>query len=358
MSFESITREILGERPLQHRENRGHAQLPTQSWARLAKGLGAVILILLLAGCGRGTSVISPTVEEPETESPAAAFPVVMQTPPSPESLPTATVITPPAPLAALVNGEYLFLATYEAAVVDYEQVLLEQGLDLSSENGQTALAQMRGDVLEDMIDFVLIAQGGAALGVRIGAEDVENQVQADIAEGGGEELFTEWLAATDQTREDYVTMVGDALLAQRVFDVVTADVPDSAEQVHAWQICVGSTGEIEQILAPLEQGSTFEEVALEQALDPATEDSSGDLGWFPRGVIAPELEQEAFSLQVGETSDLVQLDDGYCLLKVVERDADHPMAADLLLELKLTAFDRWLDELRAASDIVRYVTE
>ena len=356
--------EILDRHPPERQQNRSRQPLATRSraWFTGASGAmaAALILVLFLAACSRGASEVTPTAAWGQTESPEATLPVGVPTHPPADPVPTATAtaVTPPAPLAAMVNGEYLFLTHYEAVVADYEQGLLEGGLDPSSEAGQAELADMRRNVLEDMIDFVLIAQGGATLGVGLSAEEVEAQVQVDIVEGGGQESFDEWLAATGQTREDYVTMVGDALLAQRVLDAVTDDVPDLAEQVHAWRICVGTSAEVEQLLALLEQGSTFENLALEWSLDTAGEEGNGDLGWFPRGVIAPELEQEAFSLQIGQVSDVVQLDGGYCLLQVAESEAERAVAPELLLQLKLVAFDRWLDELRAASDIDRFVTE
>ncbi|MGC9336331.1 MAG: hypothetical protein ACP5JJ_19510, partial [Anaerolineae bacterium] len=105
------------------------------------------------SGADNGPVVIVSTVEveeEPEIEATAAATPV-------PTITPTAT---PPAPLAALVNGEYVFLDDFEERFSQYQQALFDQGLDPNTEDGQAMLAQARLDVLEGMIDSLLVEQG------------------------------------------------------------------------------------------------------------------------------------------------------------------------------------------------------
>jgi hypothetical protein len=133
-------------------------------------------------------------------------------------------VVTPPAPLAASVNGEYIFLADYQGRVTQYEEMLLAQGLDPRSEAGQAQLTQMQLDVLEAMIDTALIEQGAEALGLRLGSDALEASMQASIAAGGGEAAFEEWLGATGQSRDEYTEMLREALLLRLVLRAVSND--------------------------------------------------------------------------------------------------------------------------------------
>lgn len=324
--------------------------------------LTALTLVLILVACGAdedrgepGTAADQPTVVVVATLEPSQAASTAAPTTAVPTVTPT---VTPPAPLAALVNGQYVFLAEYERRVAQYEQALLEQGLDPNSAEGQAHLAQARQDVLEGLIDGALIEQGAASLGVTLSEEELESQVEADIDVGGGQAAFDEWLQATGQTREDYKQMLRQSLLSQRVLDAVTAGVPAEAEQVHARHIVVDSEEAAQEILTLLQQGADFVALARERSVDVATKDNGGDLGWFPQGLVVPELEVAAFALQPGQVSGVVRLGEGYHIVQVVEREVARPLSPEMQMDLMLAMFDQWLAELRAEAVIERFVGE
>jgi parvulin-like peptidyl-prolyl isomerase len=323
--------------------------------------LAGLMVIFLLAACGADEEVDQPTrsVDQPTVavatlaSSPVATSPVATLEPPTAEPSPT-----PPAPLAAVVNDQYIFLAEYERRVSQYEQALVDQGVDMNTPEGQEALALARQDVLEGLIDSVLIEQGGAMLGISISDEELERQVEADIAAGGGQAAFEEWLEATGQSREDYGEMLRQSLLSQQVLERVTADVPAAAEQVHARHIVVDSEEAAKEILALLQGGADFVALARERSIDVATKENGGDLGWFPRGLVAPELENAAFALQPGQVSDVILLGEGYHIVQVVERDLARSLDPDMQIEVRLAVFEQWLADLRASAVIERFVGE
>lgn len=319
-----------------------------------------LLLVLFLAACasgeGRDRSTASPqpvivvsTVEP--TQGPPTATPTV----PPPTATPTPT---PPAPLAALVNGRYVFLADYERLVAQYEQSLADFGVDLGSDEGRARLAEVRQEILEGLIDEALVAQAGDELGVAVSDEELSAQLQADIEAGGGQAAFDEWLSSTGQTRQDYRAMLLRSLISQRVWDAVTADVPEAVEQVRARTIVVGSEAEALEILGLLDQGADFVTLVRERSLDQATRDNGGDLGWFPRGVVGLELEQAAFGLQPGEVSAPVAVGERFYIIQVVEREVARPLSSEMLVLLKQSKFEQWLEELRAAAVVERFVGE
>lgn len=307
----------------------------------------------LLAACNGEGARPTPSGGEPAGVASSVA---VQSTTEEPTAIPTATATptvtptpTPPAPLAAQVNGQYIFLTDYERRVAQYEQALADQGLDP---------AQARDQVLEGLIDGALIQQGAVALGIQVSDEELDRQVEADIEAGGGQAAFNEWLEATGQTREDYREMLRQSMISQRAMEAVTGGLQTEAEQVHARHIQVESEEEAREILAQLQQGADFATLARERSTDLATRENGGDLGWFPRGMVAPELENAAFALQPGEVSDVLPLGEGYHLIQLVEREAARPLPPDMQIELQQAAFERWLAELRAAATIVRFAAE
>ncbi len=191
-----------------------------------------------------------------------------------------------------------------------------------------------------------------------LGDEEVEAQMAADIAAGGGEEAFDQWLQATGQTRDEYKESLRQAMLTQRVLEAITADIPDAVEQVHARHIVLGSQEESQQVLEMLRAGADFVVLARERSLDLATRDNGGDLGWFPRGLVAPELENVAFALQPGGIGGPILLGDGYHIIQVVERETARSLSPEAQMDLKLAVFERWLAEQRNAATIERMVKE
>jgi peptidyl-prolyl cis-trans isomerase D len=66
-------------------------------------------------------------------------------------------------------------------------------------------------------------------------------------------------------------------------------------------------------------KGKDFAQLAKQYSEDPGTKDHGGDLGYLTRGQLVPEFEQEAFSLEVGEISKVIQTPYGLHILKVDE---------------------------------------
>ncbi len=323
-----------------------------------------VVLLLLpaLAACSRDEETEEPgeVMTLPATEDQGAAPSPISVVDATASVAPTATptVGPPPAPLAATVNGRYIFLADYEHLLALYEQAIQEQGIDLDSEEGQAELALVRIDALEALIDSELMREEGEALGLMLSEEEIAAQVEVDIDDGGGQDAFDEWLAATGQTRADYTEMLRDLLLSERILELVAADLPTVADQVHIRHIAVSSEAAAQEILVQIQQGADFAELARSRSEDSMTKDEGGDLGWIPAGIVDPELERVAFALQVGETSGAIQLGDGYHVIQVVEREVDRPVSPDLQIDLEMAAFEQWLEALRAAAVIERFVGE
>jgi parvulin-like peptidyl-prolyl isomerase len=322
------------------------------------KGLPALSIVALaialilggLMGCGPAEA---PPVEVTEPTL-APVTPMAVEA----ASLTPTTVLTPEQALAAKVNGQPILLADYEKQVAQFEAALSDQERDSSSEEGQTALAQIRYQVLEAMINQLLTEQAAAKEGIAISDEEVESYVQADIQAVGDESKFDQWLADNNLTREDYRAVLRSELVYGAMFERVTAAVPTSAEQVHIRYILLESEEEARNVLAQLQAGGDFAALAQEFSHDESTRENGGDQSWFPQGLelMPPEVEAVAFALEVGQISEMVTSQFGYYILQLLERDPDRILSSEMRQSLQEQTFTRWLEEQRAAATIERFV--
>jgi parvulin-like peptidyl-prolyl isomerase len=281
-------------------------------------------------------------------------------TPPPPTSEQPTVVPTPTfsEPLAALVNGEPIFLDDYLVQVMQAEQALISQGTDPSAAEGQQALAEARRRVLDAMIEQVIILQAAGREGILVSDEAVDGAVQQSIADAGGEVQFQAWLQANGLTADDYHQALHAQLVAQALFQQVTRDVPTVAEQVHARHIALITEEEARQVLERLRSGEDFANLAQRFSQDATTRDNGGDLGFFPRDLLlSPEIEEVAFSLAPQQIGDVVRTQFGqYHIVQVLEREENRPLPEDVLHRLYENAFEGWLSEQLAASEVLRFV--
>ena len=194
---------------------------------------------------------------------------------------------------------------------------------------------------------------------------------------------FGDPLEITDQDIEDYYASHSDAFMtAERVkvqyleLDVSTLDpgidVDEQTvqelyneqaakyvtpEERHARHILVRLLPDADEaataaalekaqgIVARLDAGESFEDLAKELSDDPGSAANGGDLGFFGRGVMAPEFETAVFELQQGGRSQAVKTPFGFHIIELVEIK---PEVATPLAEVRDQLVDQLLAEARA----------
>ncbi len=94
-------------------------------------------------------------------------------------------------------------------------------------------------------------------------------------------------------------------------------------EEIHAAHILVNTEEEAQAALERVTTGGEdFSTVARELSIEPAAQESGGDLGFFGPGQMVPEFEQAAGALEDGEISQPVQTQFGWHVIKTIERRA------------------------------------
>ena len=103
--------------------------------------------------------------------------------------------------------------------------------------------------------------------------------------------------------------------------NIILAQVPARAEQIHARQILVQNKALADELYQRLQAGADFATMAW--GYDPLT---GGELSWFPRNyLVLKNVEDAVFALQPGEFTPIIQTAYGYQIVQVVEREADAP---------------------------------
>ncbi len=273
----------------------------------------------------------------------ACSLPFGSQGTPTPE-LPTATPEPPtatPVPAAATVNGEIIPMVDYEAELARYKSAQAALGRTVSDEDAASV-------VLDDMISQVLLAQGARAAGLTITDADLQSRIDALIASLGGADKLSAWQSAHGYDDASFRSSLKLAAEAALMRDKIIADVPGTAEQVHARQILLYNDADAQSVLAQLKAGAKFDELAV--MYDPVTR---GDLGWFPQGyLLDADLETAAFALQTGQFSEVIASEVGFHIIYIVER-GPHPLSPDALLVLQGRAVTDWVSRQRAQASIV-----
>lgn len=294
------------------------------------------------------TQMATPSAQQRDT-TPAPSEPTAE------ERRPTAETQSPPG-VVAEVNGTAIPMADFQRQLTDARAYLLGQGLiDPDTEEGQIALRALRDQVLNQLIDQVLIIQAAEELGLTVTDEELETSIAQIKKDLGSDEAFAASLAANNLTEEEFRRLQRQQLLSRKVIDTVTAEIPETAEQVRARHILVRTQEEAESILEQLENGGDFVELAKKYSIDETSRDNGGDLGFFPRGVVLPEFEEVAFALDVGERSGVVETPFGYHIIEVLEHDK-RPIPDEIKEGLRQQIITNWLEAQRAQADIQRYL--
>lgn len=282
-----------------------------------------LLFALALAACsgGNGAPTASPT-------------PV-----PLTETLPPPTET--PVPLAATVNGEPISLDEFNTELERYKAAQSALGISVSDE-------EARRIVLDDLVSQVFLAQGAVEAGFAVDESALQARIEALAAQVGGADSLRAWQQAQGYSEDGFRAALRRAIAAAWMRDKIISSVPHTAQQVHIRQILLYNEDVAQNYYRQLQAGANFEELAIR--VDPITR---GDIGWFPRNYLASkEVEEAAFSLEIGAVSQVIKSEAGYHILKVLEIQDDRPLSPDALLALQNRALTDWLAERRQKSAI------
>jgi peptidyl-prolyl cis-trans isomerase C len=294
--------------------------------------LGICLFTLAITACNQGSQTATSTnvgVISSDTST-YTSEPSVTPIPPS------AT----PAPLAIVINGEDITLAEYQAEMARYEASADITGTILAPDTNTI--------VINELLDQTLLAQGAREIGFEVDDALLEAKISALQEQLGGAQALADWQTTHGYTEADFNKSLKRSIEAAWMRDTIMAEVPETAEEVHVFQILVPTSAEADEVYASLQAGEDF--MTLAATYEPLTK---GDLGWFPRGYIDdPAIEEAAFALQPDQYSQVIHTEIGYHILYLMEKEPNHPLQPDARRALQEKAIQEWVNNFKGKSEI------
>ena len=148
---------------------------------------------------------------------------------------------------------------------------------------------------------------------------------------------------------------VTDATL-QTAYDARFKDTAPQTEY-NAAHILVADEAKAKELLAELEAGADFAELAKTNSTDTGSGAVGGDLGWFGLGMMVKPFEEAVVAAELGKVAGPVQSDFGFHLILVKEtRVAAQPTLDDirdeLATEIEQQAIEAHVTEVTAAAAV------
>lgn len=251
-----------------------------------------------------------------------------------------------PVPLLATVNGQAIPLAVY-----DQELARCQKGLAAAALDPATCPAT----VYDTLVEQAVVEQAAVAAGLSVDPANVDAALETITTELGGSSALEAWLQVNLYTLAEFRVALHAEQLRSLMMAQVAAELPPTAEQVHARDILLTDETTAQTVLGLLQAGSDFALLALNYSRDLSSRAAGGDLGWFPRGVLTePAVEAAAFALEPGQTSAVIASPLGYHILQVIERDPARPLSPAAADTLRATAYAAWVQARLDAAVIVR----
>jgi len=252
--------------------------------------------------------------------------------------------------IVAVVNGEVITLSELHRAFAPYAAHI---EANYKGPDKEAFLKQNQAAFLQRMIDQMLIEQEAKKPGAGIAAvkdEEVMAVVKDMLAKNRlTMQAYLKKLAEEGNTLESSKQEIRGQMLRMRLlrrevqsrilvtdeeigeyYDKHREDY-EGREAVHIRQIFLpvpegADSGARDRVRAEANQlrerilkGERFEVMAARYSRGPAAAEG-GDIGFVERGIMMPEVEKTAFSLPVGEVSEVLETEAGFLLLVVVDK--------------------------------------
>jgi len=281
-----------------------------------------------------------------------------------PKTRRTALIIASVALVVAIAAG----LIYYLAAIMPYQRVILTVGTDKVKTGYflKRVVANSTSDpaaTLQSLTTELLVQQAAPDYGLSpVTPEDIDTALR-DAAKGTNDTItdtdFAAWLKEqldnSGLTEKEYREVVGRNIQTQRLYEIVSANVPSVVPQVHLWAIILSTNDAAVAAKARIDAGESFSAVASDVSIDATSKANGGDLGWMPPDILSTQLSSTADSLDIGKCSDpvtYVQQDSSsstgttttYVLMMVTEKSAAMQATDDQVTLLKNKAMSDWLN--------------
>ncbi len=363
--------------------------------------IATALLSLGLGGCNRGEQP-AETQDQARSDAPAPGSTAPPVTPGTP-----ATGTPAPAPAAA-PGGEPAAQLPAVVARVNGKDIKKEVLVD-RAQAMRVQLARARGvqvplssgfyrEILDGIIAHQLLLQEAKTLGISISEAEADQMMQGFKSQFPSQEVFQKQLDANKMTEAELRQKMRDdsdskvnKLIQTRIAASVQVSEADARAfydqnqqqmktppQAHLRHILIAvapkapegdrqkAREKAEDLLAQLENGGDFAQLASQNSNDTGSAAQGGDLSWVRPGVMVPAFDKAAFALQQpNDLSPVVETRFGYHIIQLVERrepqtvpfeQAKNRIGAMLRDEKLKEALRAHVEELKTKAKVETYI--
>jgi peptidyl-prolyl cis-trans isomerase C len=344
---------------------------------------------------GQGTGQAAPS----EKEAPAKAaeekpVPAVEKQPASSAEVQASVEAKQPLDeRIAVVNGVIIKRSDFDRDVKRYQRQLSMMGKPLMPSD----ISDLRKDVFDNLINAELLYQESQKAGIAVDEASINQKSETLKKRFPADAEYQDWLVKMNVTEADLTAQFKRATVIEQFVDkeiVQKISIPEEEtkafydnnptffkqpEQVQASHILIKvdanadpaqkaeARKKIEDIQQKLKEGADFAELAKEFSECPSAP-KGGDLGYFRRGQMVKPFEETAFALNPGETSDIVETNFGFHIIKVVDKKPEMTTPYDSIrkdrIEQRLKQekvqkeLGEYIEKLKQTAKIEKYLEE
>jgi parvulin-like peptidyl-prolyl isomerase len=198
----------------------------------------------------------------------------------------------------------------------------------------------------EQLAKQKLILNAAHKKGITVNDTQVDSLLQSQYQKVGGEDVFLNYIAKNGVTIEYVKKDIANGYIINKYMESVVVDESGISEKdlednyrqllqkdrtASVQHILLMTQGKSEQekaeiykrmkkILERAKTGEDFSQLAASYSEDPGSKDQGGLYEDFERGTMVKPFEDAAFTVPIGELSDIIETRYGYHILKVVDR--------------------------------------
>lgn len=258
-------------------------------------------------------------------------------------------------------------------AKVDGEKIL-------QTELDEALRDQYGATVLDTLITNKIVELEAKKQNITVSVEDIQAEYDELVESYGGEDSIKEVLEANGLTEEAVKENIRTYQLTKNVV-AASIEITDEEleqyfednkenygqeEQVVASHILLEDEETAKEVLAKVQAGEDFAELAKEYSRDTSTNEDGGDLGYISRNQMDESFEEAVFALEKGAVSEVVQTAEGYHIIKVTAKvpaeeavfeDVKEEVYADLLESRVSEEYATWVVNKQEEYDIKTKLT-
>ena len=248
------------------------------------------------------------------------------------------------------VNGEVI---PSEAIEFELARLIQFYSEHMSEAEVRKQMAILQDRAKQQAIGAKLLIDEASKLDIQVSDEDVRKKLNEMIEGAGGHDKFAAILEKQQLSEEAVCAGIARSRKVDLLVDKLTEGISDPLEaeirehfKSHAQEytsparasaqhilLSVEKDGDndakatacarLEAIKRDIDDGANFSDQATIHSDCPSGKQDGGSLGWFSQGMMAPEIDEAVFSMEVGQVSDVVESALGFHLIhKIGHQDS------------------------------------